>query len=198
VTTVRRGLRAAPRDNNPEGVEMELFAQQRGGAPPGPDAGVLVGVFMFYGVLILIAIIIRVFFLLSMSKCFRQISPRNRQMEPGMVWLALIPIFDIVWIIIMVIRLSDSLRDEFYDRGLREDGDFGKMLGILYIVFAIVCGPVGLICFIMYWVKVAGYTKQLAARRRYADDDDEEDDRPRRRRRRDEDEDDDDERPRRR
>jgi hypothetical protein len=113
-------------------------------------------------------------------------------MEPGMVWLCLIPIFGFVWTIIMVLRVADSLRDEYADRGMRGDGDYGKTLGILYIVTSIVCGPVGLICFIMYWVKIAGYTNALASRRGGDDDDwedrdrrddyDDDDDRPRRRR----------------
>jgi hypothetical protein len=140
-------------------------------------------------------------FLLSLSKCFSEISSRNRQMEPGQVWLNLIPLFNLVWIIITIIRLADSLRDEFDDRRLDGDGDYGKTLGILYFVFSltIVCGPVGLVCFIMYWVKVSGYTSTLREtdragkgsrrNRKYDDDiDEDDDDRPRRRRRDEDDE----------
>ena len=184
---------------------MELFAQRAGagaggGAGAAPDAGVLAGIFLFYGVVLVAAIIVQVMFLLTMSKCLKQVSPRNRQMEPGMVWLCLIPIFGFVWTIIMILRVADSLRDEFSDRGLRGDGDYGKTLGIVYIVTAFVCGPVGLICWIMYWVKIAGYSKTLASRGRggYDDDDDDDDDRPRKRRSRDDDDDDDDDRPRKR
>jgi heme/copper-type cytochrome/quinol oxidase subunit 2 len=182
---------------------MELFAQRAGQQPPGaPDAGIVAGMLAFYAVVLVVAIVIQVMFLLTMSKCLKQISPRNRQMEPGMVWLCLIPIFGLVWTIIMILRVADSLRDEYDDRGMRGDGDYGKTIGIVYIVTAFLCGPVGLICWIMYWVKIAGYTKQLAARRGYAEDDDEdeEDDRPRKKRRRDEDDEDDeeDDRPRRR
>ena len=182
---------------------MELFAQRQ--QPAGPDAGVLAGVLVFYAVVLVVAIAVQIMFLLTMSRCLHQISRRNRQMEPGQVWLCLIPIFGFVWTIIMILRVADSLRDEFDDRGLRGDGDYGKTLGIIYVVTSVACGPVGLICWIMYWVKIAGYTKQLAARRGYSDDyEDDEDDRPRKRRRRDEDdededdEDEDDDRPRRR
>jgi len=174
-----------------------LFAQQQKG-DPAAAAGLAVGILIFYAVIILIAIGIQVMFLLSMSKCFKAISPRNRQMQPGQVWLALIPLFGFVWTIIMILKLSDSLRDEYDDRGIRGDGDFGKTLGIVYIVSSFICGPVALITFIMYWIKVAGYSKQLLSRGGYADDDDEdEDDRPRKRRSRDDDDDDDD-RPRKR
>ena len=189
---------------------MNLFAQalfaQRGGggAGGGADAagaaGALGTILCIYGVILAVAIAVQIMFLLSVSRCLQQVSPRNRQMEPGQVWLALIPIFGFVWIIIMVIRVADSLKDEYYDRGMRGDGDFGKTLGIVYIVSSVICGPVGLVCWIMYWVKIAGYTKELQARGRRAshdedDEDDYEDDRPRRRRRsrRDEDEDEDEE-----
>ena len=110
-------------------------------------------------------------------------------MEPGQVWLCLIPIFGFVWTIIMILRIADSLKDEYYDRGLRGDGDFGKTLGIIYIVTSFFCGPVAIVCFIMYWVKIAGYTKALMADP--GEYDDEEDDRPRRRRRDEDDRDDD-------
>jgi hypothetical protein len=165
---------------------MELIAQQGGGGAEGA-----VCICVFYLLIIAVALGIRIMFLLSMSRCFAQISPRNRQMEPGMVWLALIPLFDIVWTIIMIIRLGDSLTSEYRSRGLRPDGDFGKTLGIMYIVLSFACGPFGLICFIMYWVKVAGYTRVLQSDYGYGDYDDYDDDY-------DDDDDDDDRRPRRR
>ncbi len=183
---------------------LMLFAQQNkfGQQPPpgGGDAAGLGMMFVFlciYGVIILAAIFVQIMFLLSLSRCLKAISPRNRKMEPGQVWLNLIPIFNYVWIIMTILRIADSLKDEYDDRGMSEDGDFGKTLGIIYFATAIACGPVGIIPFIMYWVKIAGYTKALTeggsggggSRRPSRDDD--EDDRPRRRRPRDDDEDDD-------
>lgn len=182
-------------------AQMQLFAQQKGGGG-GAEAGALAGLLIFYFVVIAIAIVVQIMFLLTLSRCLRQISPRNRQMEPGQVWLCLIPIFGFVWLIITILRIADSLRDEYADRGIRGDGDYGKTMGIIYVVTSFLCGPIGLICWILYWVKIAGYTKQLASRRNsgaYDDDDyDDDDDRPRRRSRRDEDDEDEDDRPRRR
>jgi hypothetical protein len=156
--------------------------------PPGPGAGEWAMIIAFYVGLIVIGYVIRIFFLLTLSKCLKEIAPKNRQMEPGQVWLALIPIFDVIWIIIIAIRLADSLKDEYEDRGLTGDGDFGKTLGIVYIVSAFICGCVSLVCFIMYWVKIAGYSRTLRETgRRRGDDFD--DDRPRRRIRDDEDDD---------
>lgn len=173
---------------------LTLFAQ-RAGAGNGDAGGLIAGMLAFYAVVLVIAYAIRILFLLSISKCLKQISSRNRRMEPGMVWLALIPLFDIVWFIVIFLKVSDSLKDEFEDRGLRGDGDFGKMLGIMIIVTAFFCGPVGLVCFIMYWVKIAGYTRQLRESGSAGYDD--EDDRPRKRSARDDyDDEEEEERPR--
>ncbi len=163
---------------------LELLQRRPPAGPPAPPAGAEVAVLLIYGVAIAVGIVIQIFFLLSLSKCLKEISPRNRRMEPGQVWLNLIPCFNLVWMILTILRIADSLRDEYEDRGLRGDGDFGRTMGIVYYVSQFVCGIVALIFFILYWMKIAGYTKELAADGRRRDDfGDEEDDRPPRRRR---------------
>src|SRR5262245_53392229 len=102
-----------------------LFAQaQKGpGGGGGPDAGVLMGILCFYGVLFAVGLVVQILFLMTLSKCLHQVAPQNRRMEPGQVWLNLIPLFSIVWIFITVLRIAESLDNEYYDRGLRGDGD---------------------------------------------------------------------------
>ena len=155
---------------------------------------------------IAIGLTIQILYLLTLSRCFSRIAPRNRRMEPGLVWLNLIPCFQLIWIFFTTTRLADSLRDEFDDRRLRGDRDFGRTLGITYPILMLVgfvpyLGAIfslaSLICWILYWVKIAGYKNQLiSAGIGTGRHDDEDDDRPRRRR--DEDDDDGDDRPRRR
>lgn len=175
---------------------LTLFAQRAGAGNADAAAGAFAGLLIFYAIALVIGYVIRILFLLSVSKCLKEISSRNRKMEPGMVWLALIPLFDIVWFVVIFLKVSDSLKDEFEDRGLRGDGDFGKMLGIMAIVTAFFCFPVCIVCFIMYWVKIVGYTRRLRESGS-ADFDDEEDDRPRGRSRRDDyDDEEEEERPR--
>lgn len=180
----------------------QVNRQQQGGG--GGDAAGALGMCMCYGVLIVIGLVIHGLFLFTLSKTLALCSPRNRTMEPGSVWLNLIPLFNLVWMFITIIKLSESLQNEYESRGLRsDDPDFGKMTGILYMVFNFICGLVALVFFILYWVKIAGYKKTLETRGRGGDFDDRDDydDRPRRRPRRDDEEDDrrdDDERPRRR
>ena len=166
---------------------------------------VLITYAVMYGVVIV--------FLLSLSKLLHQIAPRNRRMEPGEVWLNLIPCFCYVWNFITVLRVAESLRDEYRDRGMdyRVD-DYGQSLGITTCVLN-VCQYIpylgsllylgAFVCFIIYWVKIAGYKRDLAEspsyrdeddrdyRRRYDDEDDDRDDRPRRKPRREDDDRDD-------
>jgi hypothetical protein len=45
-----------------------------------------------------IGLTIAIFFYLTLSRCLSRIRSRNREMEPGQVWLNLIPCFGIIWI----------------------------------------------------------------------------------------------------
>jgi hypothetical protein len=186
-------------------MNLSLFAQQNqfnnnpGGG--GPDSALIAGIIIFYVVILAVALAVAIMFFLTLSRCLRECAPRNRTMEPGQVWLNLIPCFSLIWFFITVNRVAESLDNEFHDRRLRGDGDFGKSVGTVYAVCNVlslvpyvnmISGIVGLVCFILYWVKIAGYSRQLRegggdddsddrpSRRRYDDEDD--DDRPRRRR----------------
>lgn len=177
-------------------------APQGGGGGGGGGGAEVLGMCACYSVLIIASIIIHVLFLLNISKTLALCSPRNQTMTPGQVWLNLIPLFGTVWIFITFIRLSESLQNEYRSRGIRpEDPEFAKMTGILYMVLSLVgCGPVGLVFFIMYWVKVSGFRKTLENDRGGGTGlEDDYDDRPSRRDRdRIRDDDQDDDRPRRR
>jgi ascorbate-specific PTS system EIIC-type component UlaA len=188
---------------------MPLFAQagrqfnnNGNQADPAAAIGGMIGVMVCVGVASLVAIAVQIFFLLTLSRALQACSPRNQGMPPGQVWLSLIPLVGIVFFFMALFKVPDSLANEYRDRGLRGDGDFGKTMAIWYIVTAFVCGLISPIFLIMYWVKIAGYTKELqgrAGRSEYEDDDrprrrssrrgddgdgnDDEDDRPRRRRR---------------
>jgi hypothetical protein len=197
-----------------------------GGPGGGPGAGgppdeFFIVLIVVVVVALAVGIAIAVLFLLTLSRALQQCRPRNRTMEPGQVWLNLIPCFSLVWMFITVNRIAESLDNEFYDRRLRGDGDFGKTIGTIYCVCNVlgfvpyvnsITGIVGLVCFIIYWVKIAGYSRQLReeeggtledrddyddrddrrGRRKRYDDEDDYDDRPRQRKRSDDDDYDDD------
>ncbi len=178
---------------------MHLFAQVAPGVPP-PNFiwAALAGVAACYLVVFLLVAVVGALFLRTLARTLDRCSPDLRLMEPGSVWLNLIPFFNVVWLFVTVIRVGDSLRLEFADRQLDEDedgGGYGKTLGLAGLMLVLFsCGAcclplplVGnnafglamgagvvrlvvfvavLVVFVLYWVRVAGYGRQLA------DDDD--------------------------
>lgn len=123
-------------------------------------------------VLTLVCFIPVIFYLLMLQKALSRCAPHNRAQSPEMVWLQLIPFFGMAWNFVNVIRVSRSLENEFRDRGINIEPDPGKSLGMaMAICMAVSVIPfigslasiAGLICWILYWVKIAGYSEKLAA-----------------------------------
>jgi hypothetical protein len=120
--------------------------------------GILTGVLMVTAIMLVPLI----FYCLTLQKALNRCSPENRAMNPGMVWLMFIPIFNIVWHFLIVLNMAKSLGAEFRKRGITEDPNPGQTLGLIMCVAALICGPVGLVCWIIYWVKIADYSSKLA------------------------------------
>ncbi len=104
-----------------------------------------------------------IFYLLTLQKALTRCSPECRAMSPGLVWLWLLPLFNFVWQFFVVLNIAKSLGAEFRKRGMAEDPNPGQTLGLIMCIGNLICGPVGFICWILYWVKIAGYSSKLAA-----------------------------------
>jgi hypothetical protein len=140
-----------------------------------PLAGILLGVLGYQEIIILFLIIILllplIFFLITIQNTFNAVSPENRKMDGGLVWLTLIPLFGMVWQFIIVNRLADSLKLEFAKRNMPiNEARPGINIGLAYcILFCcsiipivnIVTSIAGLVCWIMYWVKINEYKSKL-------------------------------------
>jgi len=133
-----------------------------------PELLVLLVIFMS----LLVVLVPGIFFLLTVQKALERCAPESRTMSPGEVWLMLIPLFNVVWQFIMVLRVSSSLANEFCRRNLPIEAEPGQALGLaccILIVISIIpvigflSGIAALVCWIMYWVKIADYSSQLAA-----------------------------------
>jgi hypothetical protein len=71
----------------------------------------------FFSIGILVAfIIIAVLFLLTQYKALKAIRPENRLMQPGLVWLQLIPVFGQIWQFFAVTKIAGSIREEITSR----------------------------------------------------------------------------------
>ncbi len=120
---------------------------------------------------IAIGLIPVIFYLLTLQKTLNEVSVQNQKIPPGQVWLILIPLFGLVWSFIVVNRVADSLKAEFATRGIQVDEDRpGYNIGLTYCILYC-CSIVpflgglaalgGIVCWIIYWVKIAGYKTQL-------------------------------------
>ena len=127
---------------------------------------VIIGVAIGLGIMIM--------YLLTLQNTLKEVSVENQKMPPGQVWLTLIPLFGIVWIFIVVNRIADSLAAEFTKRNITDqDARPGYSIGITYCILNC-CGIIpfvgalaslgGLVCWIIYWVKMSGYKKLLQSR----------------------------------
>lgn len=124
-----------------------------------------------------IALIPYLFYLATLQRTLKQIAPENRMMAPDQVWLSLIPGFRLFWCFQVVQRLGDSLQNELKRRGLlefddRPAGGVGIAMACLSIAFhlaiwaqtlflTLILFLALLICWIIYWVKMAEYATQL-------------------------------------
>ena len=112
-----------------------------------------------------------IFYLLTLQRALERCSVESRVMSPETVWLLLIPLFNLVWQFIVVISISRSLRNEFARRNLATaSSDFGRALGLAMCILTITgvipivgfaTGIAACVCWIIYWMKIAGYARML-------------------------------------
>lgn len=124
----------------------------------------------------LIGLVILILYMITLFNVLNAVAPANRKLEPGLVFLLLIPLFNLVWNFIVVGKLRDSLQAEYAERELQGDGfayGVGLAMSILFAcgiipIVNLLVGIPALICWIIFWVKMAGYRKTLMASARAA------------------------------
>jgi hypothetical protein len=88
-----------------------------------------------------------------------------------MVWLMLIPFFGLIWNFFIVLALANSLGREFPARGVTHfDPEPGKSRGLamcvcmacgIIPVLGIVASLVSLVLWVVYWIKIAEFSRLL-------------------------------------
>jgi len=135
------------------------------------DAGLAIGfVLLIFGVAV-VALLIKVLYLLNLQNTLKLVSPQHRAIAPGQVWMELIPFFGIVWQFFVVQRVGASLKAEFGSRGIATAEPVpGMPLGLIMCICICCClvpfinmlaGPAALVLLIIYWAKIAGYRRML-------------------------------------
>jgi hypothetical protein len=132
-------------------------------------------IFLVFVIIFGVLLLPTIFYLITLQTTLNQVEPENRKMDPGLVWLALIPLFKIIWQFFIVINVADSLKAEFAQRNINAGEDRpGYTIGLTYCILN-VCSIIpflgfltalaGFICWIIYWVKIAGFKSILWSRK---------------------------------
>jgi hypothetical protein len=111
-----------------------------------------------------------IFYILTLQKAIKKCAPENQAMQPAMTWLLLVPCFSLIWHFFVVINVAKSLGAEFQKRGMAEEMAPGQTLGLILCILAccsiipflgVLCALGALICWIIYWLKIAEYSRKL-------------------------------------
>ncbi|RQO30527.1 hypothetical protein DBR32_13265 [Taibaiella sp. KBW10] len=118
-------------------------------------------------------VLIRVLYIMTLANTLKAISPENRAMPVGNVWLLLIPLFNIVWSFIVVNKLSQSILQEtkvreFALRDANPANGVGIAMSTLSCITFIpilgsLAGLAAFICWIIYWTQISSYKKAIIA-----------------------------------
>tara|TARA_B100000902_G_scaffold327192_1_gene322628 strand:- start:1621 stop:2118 length:498 start_codon:yes stop_codon:yes gene_type:complete len=128
-------------------------------------------IIFFFIFIILLFLLPYFFFLIHLSKLFNKCNAKNRKMDGGLVWLLLIPVFNIGWIFYVIFNVRDTLKSEFNSRQIEaDDVEFGFSVGLAYAItsacciipfLGVFCSIPTLVLWIVYWVKINKYSKIL-------------------------------------
>jgi hypothetical protein len=134
----------------------------------------------------LVVVTLVVIYLLSLQRFLEKCAPESRAVSPRAVWLMLIPLFNGFWHFLLVIKISKTLHNELTRRNLPDaESESLKRLGLVMCSAAVVAGIVlgqtsfnsfgameaasaicfsaYLVCLVMYWRKIAAYSRALRA-----------------------------------
>lgn len=112
-----------------------------------------------------------IFYLITLQNTIKKVSFENQRIKPNQVWLALIPLFGLVWRFIIVSNVALSLQAEFNKRNINiEEEKPGYSIGLAYCILSCcwiipvlgaLAGIGGIVCWIIYWVKINNYKTVL-------------------------------------
>lgn len=112
--------------------------------------------FVLLSLFSLIIIAITIIILVYLYGVLKKIPQQFRKMEPGMVFLLLIPCFSTIWLFFVNIRISESFKAYFDSKNDTSVGDCGKQLGL----WAAILSAAGVV---LSWIPLFGQLFPLAS-----------------------------------
>lgn len=111
-----------------------------------------------------------IFYILTLTRALDKCSPGSRTMQPGTLWLLLIPFVNLIWNFFVVMGMANSLGNEFRMRNIPAEPEPGKSIGLAMSVcgactvipiLGLLAALASLILWIMYWVRIAEFSHML-------------------------------------
>ncbi|HVX00377.1 MAG TPA: hypothetical protein VHA52_08090 [Candidatus Babeliaceae bacterium] len=88
------------------------------------------GLVIILSILCLLSLIPSIFFLFTLQNTLKAVSPHNRKLRPGQIWLLLVPIFSYIWFFYVVDGIAESIYDEYKSKGVTMNKKPTLSLGI--------------------------------------------------------------------
>jgi uncharacterized membrane protein len=122
-----------------------------------------------FAVLFAIGIAIGVFICYVLYQAAQKVPSGYQTLAPASVFLLLVPLLNMVWLFVVVIKLSESYQKYFAAQQRTDTGDCGRAVGLAWAIASVcvvvplvnvMAVPASLVLMILYLVKVSAL-KQL-------------------------------------
>jgi len=151
-------------------LDLCLLATTGTEVSPEEAAGIIAAALGMLLVFFLITFGIAIVVCFLVYNAQRGVPVEHRKIEAGLIWLLLIPVFNLVWNFFVFPKISDSYKSYFNSVGRSDVGDCGRGVGTWYAICA-ACGivpcvgyiaaPASLVLFIIFLVKIYGLKAQI-------------------------------------
>ncbi len=127
---------------------------------------------MLLAFLIIIPFVAFVFYIRAISKALSVIEPAHRKQAPGMAWLLLIPVFNVIWFFFLLKAIKQGFEEMTETRLLSQRIDTGYHYGIAmgccwaasFIPKLIFVSLIPMFVFsILHWTKLNNARRQASA-----------------------------------
>lgn len=139
---------------------------------PSLFPGLFVAMLAFVGVVLLIQLAINVLICWLVYDALQAVPREHRKLDPGLVWLLLIPCWSVIWAFFVYPPAARSFAAAFAARGVTTEGDAGESIGLWLAISGVACfvpivnwiaGPACLVLMIIYLIKIRALKQKLLA-----------------------------------
>ena len=126
---------------------------------------------LFAALLIIIPFVTFVFYIRAISKTIKAIDPEYRTQAPGMAWLLLIPVFNVIWFFFLLKSIKTGFFRMYENRRINQPIDTGYTYGVamgccwaaIFIPKLIFIALIPMFVFsILHWTKLNNARKRLS------------------------------------